>query len=358
MAAGTIDTPPRTGHDKHCFVVMPFGRDVAEHRWYRGWYDVVIKQAIADTGFDPILSATQEEPVAINDEIRTHLAFDPMVVVDLGGMDPSDDPNPNVMYELGIRHALGLPLVIMGWKSQRLPFDVNNQRVIMEERDFASLETNRDRLRAFIQAASAGRYYRPMEAVGRFATIEAAAENPSDDSLLGALASEIKDLRDAVTTLAHSRTNTPLRSPRTTLKDVMRNAKYRKDLYLVYAAAGGTPGGWGRLLRTTMPLKDAKHLETWDYEQWRTFVISRAHADVAVAEPLGSELMDHVPDPSVPSELLEKVSGLLPPQPWPPGTHKAIADELGVKPKEVSRCIQELIRRGDVKNQVDGQILD
>jgi hypothetical protein len=119
-------------HEGHCFVVMPYGRSPAEVRWFRGWYDVVIEKAVSSAGYIPILSATEERPNAINDEIRAHLAFDPMVVVDLGGIDPDVDPNPNVMYELGIRHALSLPLVMMAWQNQRLPFDVGNQRVIVE----------------------------------------------------------------------------------------------------------------------------------------------------------------------------------------------------------------------------------
>ena len=40
------------------------------------------------------MAAAEEQPGAINDEIRAHLALDEMVVVDLGGMRPEDDPNP------------------------------------------------------------------------------------------------------------------------------------------------------------------------------------------------------------------------------------------------------------------------
>ena len=130
---------PASGHEKHCFIVMPFGRDASEQKWFRGWYEVVVKPAVIDAGYEPKLAAAEEQPGAINDEIRAHLALDPMVVVDLGGAEPEDEPNPNVMYELGIRHALGLPLVMMAWKGQRLPFDVSNQRIIMEERDLVDL---------------------------------------------------------------------------------------------------------------------------------------------------------------------------------------------------------------------------
>ena len=184
-----------SGHERHCFVVMPHGHAPEEVRWFRGWYEVVIRPAVIETGYESVLASAEEQPGAINDEIRAHLAFDPMIVVDLGGVDVDEEPNPNVMYELGIRHALNLPLVIMAWKGQRLPFDVGNQRVIMEERELIDLENNRKKLVSFILAAKNGRYYRPMEAVARVATIEAATASLGQDSLLAVLAREIRDLR-------------------------------------------------------------------------------------------------------------------------------------------------------------------
>jgi cold shock CspA family protein len=164
---GTPSSDPTLARD--CFVVMPYGRNPEEIRWFAGWYKLVIAEGVNDAGFLPILAAAQERPAAINDEIRSHLALDAMVVVDLGGISPHDEPNPNVMYELGIRHAFNLPHVIMAWEGQRLPFDISNQRVITERRDLIDVPKNRERLTKFIKEAEAGQYYRPMEAVGRSA---------------------------------------------------------------------------------------------------------------------------------------------------------------------------------------------
>ena len=58
-------------------------------RWFKGWYDVVIKPAVLAAGYEAKLSSDEEQPSAINDDIRSHLAFDPMVVVDLGGVTPA-----------------------------------------------------------------------------------------------------------------------------------------------------------------------------------------------------------------------------------------------------------------------------
>jgi hypothetical protein len=55
---------PASGHEKHCFIVMPFGRDASEQKWFRGWYEVVVKPAVIDAGYEPKLAAAEEQPGA------------------------------------------------------------------------------------------------------------------------------------------------------------------------------------------------------------------------------------------------------------------------------------------------------
>jgi hypothetical protein len=54
--------------------------------------------------------------------------------------------------------------------------------------------------------------------------------------------------------------------------------------------------------------------------------------------------------------LLEKVRKLMPSQPWPKGSGKAVANQLGVPNHVVARAIQELIKRGIYKVQIEGQL--
>jgi len=341
---------PPSGHEKHCFVVMPFGRDASEQKWFRGWYEVVIRPAVIEAGYEPKLAAAEEQPGAINDEIRAHLALDSMVVVDLAGAEPEDDPNPNVMYELGIRHALGLPLVMMAWKGQRLPFDVSNQRIIMEERDLVDLDTNRKRLITFIHAAQQGRYYRPMDAVGRIATIAAASESLGEDSLLRALAQEVRDLRTSVVA------NTPHREPKRwresvpTVKKLIQGKVFRKDLYPYFQELGGDPGSWAKILRIQIPPDQLESMHQWASEAWKQYIEDRwsdlkANGDLPQLAPF-----------TIDEDLLAAAKELLPAQPWPAGVHKEVAEKLGLTPTQASKYIQALIRRGDFLDQQDGQL--
>lgn len=195
----TIISPPSLDkHKEHCFIVMPFGRDAAEQRWHNGWFKAVIEPVVRELKYDPILAAQEEKPNAINDEIREHLVYDPMVIADLGGMTPKDDPNPNVMYELGIRHAFDFPLVIMAWEDQQIPFDVGNQRALKQLRDLHDLEINRSKLKSFIEFAQKGEYYKPMEIVKRRAELEAATGTIPQDTLLRTILDEMKAMRGEI----------------------------------------------------------------------------------------------------------------------------------------------------------------
>jgi hypothetical protein len=297
------------GHERHCFIVMPSGHTSTEQRWFKGWYDVVIQPAVLSAGYESKLATTEEHPSAINDDIRAHLTFDPMVVVDLGGSNPEAEPNPNVMYELGIRHALGLPLVMLAWRGQRLPFDVGNQRVIMEGRELLDLETNRNKLVNFIKAAEAGHYYRPMEAVGRAAALDAAYLDLGEDSLLGALVREVRDLRSTVLESFALRMRRPYTPSPSNVKRILREKPFRKELYPLFIASGGTPQQWNRLLKYQFASDMQEKVSQWEADQWKSFIVEQAQ-DWATSTPIHqpellveeSEEPDSPPDVGIPEE--------------------------------------------------------
>jgi hypothetical protein len=340
-----------TGHERHCFVVMPFGRDSAEQKWFKGWYEVVIRPAIADAGYEPKLSAAEEQPGAINDEIRAHLAFDSMVVVDLGGAEPEDDPNPNVMYELGIRHALSLPLVLMAWKGQRLPFDVSNQRIIIEDRDLVDLETNKKRLTAFIKAAEQGNYYKPMEAVGRTATISAASQALGEDSLLRALTEEIRELKSTVHSSTQIRYSKKLKDHLPTIKKLIVAKVFRKELYPHFIECGGDPSAWARILRVQIDPASVESMKDWSEQDWKSFITQ-------CWDNIKEEHLASKPGFVLDDEILQNVREMLPEQPWQQGIHLEIADKLQVKPAMASKYIAELIKRGYFRTQNGGDFIE
>ncbi|MBV9860717.1 MAG: hypothetical protein JO267_01065 [Alphaproteobacteria bacterium] len=338
--------PVTVGYDKHCFVVMPFGRNPEEQRWFRGWYETVIQAATATCGLEPVLAASEDQPSAINDAIRAHLVFDPMVIVDLGGKQHEDAPNPNVMYELGIRHAFGLPVVIMAWEGQRLPFDVSNQRAILSRRDFLDIEPTRQKLTRFLRSAQEGLFYNPMEAVGREAAIDTTSLVLGEESMLAALAKEVRELRR---TLNSTRNATVWRRP-LPVKFLIGRGK-RTELLAIAKANNVESAEWGKFLLAMAPPEMVDDMREWTTSDWANYLALRipeirSQTRQPTSKPLGASDLSE--------DIIEKVRAQLPPQPWPTGIHKVIATDLRLTGSQVSRSIRELIARGVFVDQVNG----
>ena len=113
--------------DRVCFVAMPIrepGTEDYEH--FLAIYDSVADVA-QGAGYKPIRVDRNNRPGNIGRDIIVGLAEAPLVISDL------TDINPNVFYELGVRHALrryGTVLIMDKNKTTRIPFDLTQYRVV------------------------------------------------------------------------------------------------------------------------------------------------------------------------------------------------------------------------------------
>jgi hypothetical protein len=110
-----------------CFVVMPFGAkpdprggpDIDFNRIY----EAGIRPAIEDAGMEPCRADGELAGGLIDQAMYERIVLAEYVVADLSTI------NPNVMYELGVRHmarpATTLPIFAIG---HALPFDVSHTR--------------------------------------------------------------------------------------------------------------------------------------------------------------------------------------------------------------------------------------
>lgn len=132
-----------------CFVAMPigtqtYGDTTVSESQLRDLYDNVIRAAIEKA--DPSLQVTRSDdglnPGSVSNDIFTNLMNSKFVVVDI------TYPNPNVFYELGIRHAIQPGAILIREKGAiNAPFDISHLRYIEYENSTAGINRLADKLR-------------------------------------------------------------------------------------------------------------------------------------------------------------------------------------------------------------------
>lgn len=102
-----------------CFVIMPFALPIG------GYYELIYEPAIKKTGLTPVRADTDIFGTGkIIEQIWAGLQRAKVLVAELTGR------NPNVLYELGLAHALHKPVVLISSNEADVPFDVRHVRVI------------------------------------------------------------------------------------------------------------------------------------------------------------------------------------------------------------------------------------
>lgn len=101
-----------------CFVVMPF------HPLYGKQYEKVIRPAIEAAGLECIRGDEIYAHQSIVQDLWRSIRRCRLVVAELSGR------NPNVMYEIGLAHAIGKPIVLLTRSEEDVPFDLRALRFI------------------------------------------------------------------------------------------------------------------------------------------------------------------------------------------------------------------------------------
>lgn len=137
----------------NAFVVMPIKeKGSPEFVHFRALYDDVIRPALRTAGYRATRADDVQETGAVTRDVIKRLAEADLVVADLS------DLNPNVFYELGIRHALcgsGTIMMLDQARTQGLPFDVMPYRTILYASDVAGIAKLRSELQTLASGVSA-----------------------------------------------------------------------------------------------------------------------------------------------------------------------------------------------------------
>ena len=133
---------------KLCFVIAPIGDEGTEVRHRSDQILThIIDVAAKECGYETLRADKISEPGIITSQIIQPLLDDPLVIADMTGH------NPNVFYELAVRHAIRKPVVQLIEKGEKIPFDVAATRIIqVDHHDLDSVAKCHQELTSQIRA--------------------------------------------------------------------------------------------------------------------------------------------------------------------------------------------------------------
>lgn len=103
------------------FVLMPFKSP------FDSYYSDIYKPALTAAGMTVSRADSLYASVPIIGDIRNGISKADLLLADLTGR------NPNVLYELGLAHAIGKPVILTSQTLEDLPFDLRHLRTIIYE---------------------------------------------------------------------------------------------------------------------------------------------------------------------------------------------------------------------------------
>lgn len=123
---GTLITAEHAHFESTCFYIAPIGSPDSEQRKHSDLFlGSFVEPALESFKLNVVRADAIDKPGVITKQIIIYIVKSRLVIVDLYYH------NPNVFYELAIRHMMRLPIVQIIRKVDSIPFDINQMRTII-----------------------------------------------------------------------------------------------------------------------------------------------------------------------------------------------------------------------------------
>lgn len=184
------------GHSKQCFIICPIGEPESDARRRSDQLmEFIIQPAVSTYGYKASRADLSPAPTLITPEVVENIINSPLVIADL------TDANPNVFYELALRHVTNKPLIAVRMAGTKIPFDVKDFRAIEYVlNDPSKLKESTDNLRRQVEAIEQGqRFYNPIS----FALTALAARSSEDPTTqsFAQIMEILQEIRQEITTV-------------------------------------------------------------------------------------------------------------------------------------------------------------
>ncbi|MBY2992917.1 hypothetical protein HF263_20675 [Rhizobium leguminosarum] len=125
-ASTSIVTSEHAQFESTCFYIAPIGEEGSEARKHSDLFlGTIVEPALEQFQLKVVRADAIDKPGVITRQIIEYIMRSRLVIADLSFR------NPNVFYELALRHAVKLSIVQIIRASEKIPFDVNQMRTVV-----------------------------------------------------------------------------------------------------------------------------------------------------------------------------------------------------------------------------------
>lgn len=141
--------------ERTCFIITPIGNPKSEiFRKATGVIESVIRPILNLHGFGEVKAAHEIcEVGSINNQVINRIIDSDLVIANL------TSNNPNVMYELCLRHVVAKPIIHICEKGTDLPFDIKDSRTIFYDDDMLGASELKEELEKFVNEIEYAKIY-------------------------------------------------------------------------------------------------------------------------------------------------------------------------------------------------------